>query len=61
MPDYWRDLVNPANRKFETFAQADSALEPLNAKPVHAAGQGFRSATTGHFNYQTPLSGIVSA
>ena len=57
---YWRNLVVPANPKFRTFANAggESVFEPLNSKvAVHATGQGFRSATSDHFNFKTKISG----
>ena len=55
MPDYWKDLVEPANPKYSTFSHVGSSeLQPLTT-PVHAIGQGFRSATTPHFNYDNLL------
>ena len=56
MPAYWRQLVQPANPRFQTFARAgagaDSIVAPLNAQ--HATG--YRSGHTAFFNYNTRLT-----
>jgi hypothetical protein len=57
-PDYWQRLVDPANPKFRTFANADgkdglSAVQPLT---IGTGKSGFRSGTTEFFNYSTRLT-----
>lgn len=58
MPAYWRQLVQPADPRFQTFARAgagaDSIVAPLNAQ--HATGTGYRSGHTAFFNYNTRLT-----
>jgi hypothetical protein len=49
MPSYWRSLVNPQNPEYRTFASAND--NSLASQPVLTVGQGYRSATTEHFNW----------
>lgn len=57
-PDYWQRLVDPANPKFRTFANAGgddglSVVQPLN---MATGSAGFRSGNTNFFNYSTRLT-----
>ena len=63
---YWQRLVDPANPKFRTFANAGdndvlSSVQPLK---MDTGSAGFRSKNTEFFNYSTRLTvpaGDVSA
>ena len=50
MPDYWQRLVDPANPKFRTFANAGNA--PL-------ATAGYRSEHTSFFNFDSKLKPLT--
>jgi hypothetical protein len=55
MPDFWRQLIEPANSKFKTFAPAPGpdgvhAIQPLLMQPV---GTGAKSD---FFNFETRFS-----
>jgi hypothetical protein len=50
-PAYWKNLVNPQNPDYRTFASANDG-EALSSQPLVVTGSGYRSATTSHFNWE---------
>lgn len=58
MPDYWQRLVDPANPKFRTFANAggDDGLSAVQPLKMATGNAGFRSNSTDFFNYSTRLT-----
>ena len=58
MPSYWRSLVNPQNPEYRGTAVANDNGS-LSTKPLVVTGDGYRSATTSHFNWELDKSKVA--